>query len=727
MVSPLRRHAAGYFALALCAGCLMSSHEAAASAKYGETRALTNAPDASQPGPETVSTGEYKFAATIDNEILPSIATEIWARVFWPKNLTHEPHPILFFLHGNHPTCGSGSNPRIDNDCSYTRTGTCPEGMIVTPNHEGYNYLGQQLASWGYVVVSINANRGITCGDGNSDDWGLNLARGRLILRHLEQWYQWSTQGGAPESLGLGPEAWKGVIDFQNVGLMGHSRGGEGVRAAYNLYKDEGSPWPARIPGLDIKGIYEIGAVDGQAGRVLDADDTAWNQLLPMCDGDVSDLEGRLPFERMIEKRAETRKTPKSLYMVWGANHNFFNTEWQTSDTYDCVGHEGIFGPGPVSEAQEKVALESVSAFFRAHVGRHTVAALAENFDPTYSVPKSVTSITRIQRDHIATADVAFAARVEEFDQATGTNSNDVPNAANGIQIEHEQEEPPQRAKISWQGASTANFLQVNWSADGAGRDISALATLDFRVSRQDMHRGETEPTDFSVQLVDANGRLSSEVPVSRFVEILGPAHEYVVVYQTVRIPLSEFGPIDRKAIHGIRFVFDRSTRGGIYLANIRFAADPGPWINLKPQLPLTLEEGTSVVPPRPPRPPATPLSFQAGHRELRESTARLIGAKQISGSSRFGIASQARVEIVVQAPDQFPVEDALPTLVMNGVPFSQARYAPGGKIDKLIFTIPQKVFVKLPPTGRMHIQYGRKTATKVWRLPDYNKAELSH
>src|SRR6185436_19424459 len=59
-----------------------------------------------------------------------------------------------------------------------------------------------------------------------------------------------------------------GKIDFTNVGLMGHSRGGQGVLAAYNLYRNSSidpraTPpdiaWGTRIPGMTIKGIFEIG------------------------------------------------------------------------------------------------------------------------------------------------------------------------------------------------------------------------------------------------------------------------------------------------------------------------------------------------------------------------------------------------------------------------------------------------------------------------------------
>ena len=48
-----------------------------------------------------------------------------------------------------------------------------------------------------------------------------------------------------PDTLGVDLA---GKIDFQNVGTMGHARGGEGVRAAYEQYRDAGSARPTEPP-----------------------------------------------------------------------------------------------------------------------------------------------------------------------------------------------------------------------------------------------------------------------------------------------------------------------------------------------------------------------------------------------------------------------------------------------------------------------------------------------
>jgi len=212
------------------------------------------APDATGAGPYPTATAEYRLPAEIDPNVIAGRFTEVWARVYWPDPLPDN-SPMLVFLHGNHGTCGTcpggmfigyqcaDGSPRIDSGSQYTTSGTCPPGSVVSPSHEGYGYVADQLASWGYLVVSINVNRGINAATGVPGDSGLNLTRGRMVLKHLWLLSQWN-QGIAPTPDSLGIDL-TGKIDFSNVGLMGHSRGGEGQRATYEQYRDAGSPWPS--------------------------------------------------------------------------------------------------------------------------------------------------------------------------------------------------------------------------------------------------------------------------------------------------------------------------------------------------------------------------------------------------------------------------------------------------------------------------------------------------
>ena len=147
----------------------------------------------------TAISADYKLPASVDPEITSDVETEVWGTLWRPKVLNKSPYPLVLLLHGNHATCGHfdpSLGVRIDDRIDYTFTGTCPAGYVVTPNHRGYDYLAEQLASLGYVVVSINANRGITAADGFEGDQGLNLRRGRLVLKHLELLSRWNRSGG---------------------------------------------------------------------------------------------------------------------------------------------------------------------------------------------------------------------------------------------------------------------------------------------------------------------------------------------------------------------------------------------------------------------------------------------------------------------------------------------------------------------------------------------------
>ncbi|HME91301.1 MAG TPA: hypothetical protein VKE49_07745, partial [Myxococcaceae bacterium] len=244
-------------AVTFVAGCQSGALDALAisSKKSADS---TPAPDPTGIGPNATTSAEYQFDPLVDSDVLADRQTEIWARVYMPSDLSVGTFPVVMVLHGNHETCGTGSNPRVDDNCQYTTTGTCPSGYVMAPSYAGFGYLADRLASWGYIVVSINANRGINCGAGISFDDGLVLARGRLILKHLQRLSEWNTNAGTtPASLGVDLQ---GKLDFSQLALIGHSRGGEGARAAFALYRDSGSPWPGRIPDpLTFQGIFEIG------------------------------------------------------------------------------------------------------------------------------------------------------------------------------------------------------------------------------------------------------------------------------------------------------------------------------------------------------------------------------------------------------------------------------------------------------------------------------------
>jgi erythromycin esterase-like protein len=227
---------------------------------------------------------------------------EVRAEVTRPVD-AHGRRPLVLILHGRHSTCFTGG---ADGDSG--GVWPCPEGWEPIPSHLGYRYLTDVLASQGYLAVSVAAN-GINGQDAWMPDAGTS-ARSQLLRHHLELWARWSRRGGDP---------WGGLFRHQvamdQVVLVGHSRGGEGInRAAIDAIGD------ARYR---IRGLVSYGPT--AFGRQV-TPDVPSAVLLPACDGDVSDLQGQayVDWSRDLAPSVALR----SAVLALGANHNYFNTEW---------------------------------------------------------------------------------------------------------------------------------------------------------------------------------------------------------------------------------------------------------------------------------------------------------------------------------------------------------------------------------------------------------------
>ena len=98
-------------------------------------------------------------------------------------------------------------------------------------------------------------------------------ARGELMQAHLDKWQTFSTVGGAPFGTQFVDQ-----VDMQNVGTMGHSRGGEGVVRNFQINQALGSPY-------GIKAVLPLAPVDFFRPVI---NKVAQSVILPVCDGDVS-------------------------------------------------------------------------------------------------------------------------------------------------------------------------------------------------------------------------------------------------------------------------------------------------------------------------------------------------------------------------------------------------------------------------------------------------------
>ena len=644
----------------------------------------------------------------------PQVEVQDHAAVFFPATLPATPSPLIVLLHGNHSTCGSNTTPIVQDrfPIHLSREPVQPGRRFRTP---GLHLSRHELASWGYIVDSIDANMGITCGNGTSQDSGLVLARGRMVLRHLQLLSSWNKNAGTtPSSLGVDLA---GHIDFSNVGLFGHSRGGEGIRAAYNLYKSDpnvGVPWTTQIlSAVTFKGMFEVGPVDGQSDMTLNANGTAWNVLLPGCDGDVVALQGMKPYDRMLQDTTESPAEPKSMVEVWGANHDFYNSYWQNSDSTGCVGTTPLWSiNASSSENEQETAIASVIPFFRAHVGATADPTLAVSFDPSYPILPEVAAITRVDRTYTATSNNLDTTHVENFSTDSTNGSMGHPFGVNNVTLTvgtvPEHSSTLMAGEIIWTSSGADTYFQDNWTATPEGLNVAGNTSLNFRVSRNNSSSNPSAATDFSVNLVFADGSLGTTVDLADYFDLLGPigssgsllddsdTPDYHETLSTVRIPLSALGAIG-KQVSGVRFTFAGTSTGDIFISSIDLATNPIGSGGLETSSGYTGSgsDGANAV-------------------KLQNSQASQQGAqvqnavKPINHLGRVQRANDSSGDVIieVQSDTSFPVRDALTVLRLNGKNVAVATIDLSGDLHSLTFRVKSDEISALSDEVKLDVGY---------------------
>ncbi len=189
----------------------------------------------------------------------------------------------------------------------------------------GYAYLGELLASRGFILASIDEN--FLNSNWAGDLGGENNVRGWLLLKHLELWRTWNEQEENP---------FHNKVDLSHIALIGHSRGGEAIvhAAAFNrlLYY----PDNAKISfdfGFAIKTLIAIAPIDGQyepVGMPTPIENVNYLVLQGSHDGDVDFFAGARTYRRV--RFTDHNYWMKTALYIHRANHGQFNTVWGPYD-----------------------------------------------------------------------------------------------------------------------------------------------------------------------------------------------------------------------------------------------------------------------------------------------------------------------------------------------------------------------------------------------------------
>ncbi len=215
-------------------------------------------------------------------------------RVWFPDG--EGPFPIVLVTHGNH--------------------------TMEYFSDDGYGYLGELLASRGFITVSLDQNFINYSNWSGSPKKDMEL-RAWLILHHLLQLEEFNNTQGTP---------FYKKVDFNKVALIGHSRGGLASTMAADYKKwfaDDASL--EGIENIKIESVIGLAPTDKKVdGKTPNLWETNYLVIHGAQDADVNSFRGDRQYGRTYF-RSGSKKFKSSLYLAQ-ANHSYFNTQWGRKD-----------------------------------------------------------------------------------------------------------------------------------------------------------------------------------------------------------------------------------------------------------------------------------------------------------------------------------------------------------------------------------------------------------
>ena len=507
------------------------------------------------------------------------------ARVWYPEG--PGPFPLILIVHGNH--------------------------QMEQWSDPGYRYLGELLASRGFILASIDEN--FLNGTWSGDPPNEKAPRGWILLEHLRLWRDWNGKAGNP---------FFGKVDLDKIALMGHSRGGEAAATAALFNKLSYYPDDATIKfppyGFNIRSVVAIAPADGQykpSGTWRTIENVNYLVLQGGHDADVSSFLGSRQFDRV----RFTVPGPwfKSELFIYRANHGQFNTVWGRYDSGDgparwFLNTKPLLPP----EDQRRIASVYISAFLEAtlHERREYLPLFRDVRAGRDWLPDTLC----VNRYEDATWR-RIAGFGEDVDVTTGT----MP----GVRISADNFSIWKEGRIPFRdGDRQRNGVFLGWNRktekpvpvpvytislpDGAGAGNQSVLAFELSTTDDDppvpkdaKERKEKdkkgaskdpEPVDFTVGLTDAAGKTAA-LPLSRFGALQSPLKARFLkagfidekaykkasepVLRTIELPLRDFTAaapdFEAAKLRAIRLRFDRGEKGSIVIGDIGFREEVTP------------------------------------------------------------------------------------------------------------------------------------------------------
>lgn len=415
--------------------------------------------------------------------------------------------------------------------------------------YANYGFLLDHLAANGFVAMSIYMPSGLH-----------GLARANAFFNHL-----------ALVKTIFGPKL------QNNVGVLGHSRGGEAVFKIARLNQSLGL-------GIGLNAMFALAPTD-QYGRetISGAAATPLHVLYGAKDADVS---GWPPYAGYNVRQSgfslydRTDDKDKSMTFVEDATHNGFVT---TNE----------FAPAPLlAEAdQRRILLADANGFFRMALrgeaqwtgmlnGEWRAPSVASSPAKTHVQYRSTNrrtvddfegahTPTSWQTSTIGGANAQTGLPATPVEAQLYPNDNQSPHDSGGL-------------RLGWDTTTD----RMEFALPAGQRDVSGFATLSFSVTRVAGSAANplSDAQNLRVTLADAGGNERS-IRVSAFGSIpveaaANTAGNVKSAMTTIRVPLAAYEivcagtvPVDLTNVVGVTFGFTEKPTGEIALDNVEFSS----------------------------------------------------------------------------------------------------------------------------------------------------------
>jgi dienelactone hydrolase len=528
-------------------------------------------------------------------------------RVWYPDGAG--PFPLVLVVHGNH-------NPDDYSD-------------------PGYKYLGELLASRGFILVSVDEN--FINGNLRNESDG----RAWLLLEHFRAWKAFTDSSSNP---------FHDKVDWNNLGIMGHSRGGEAVGHAAAFNRMARYPDDANVKlgyNFNIRAVVAIAPIDAQykpAGQFEPLENVNYLVIHGSHDGDVSTFHGLRQFNRL--KFTDGNMWFKSAIYVYRANHGQWNQVWGNTDSGPTSARFLDLRGLITQEEQRQFGRVVIGGFLEAtlHGRKEYLPMFVDHRTAGAWLPKTM-YLTRFQENTYK----PLASFDEDVDVTTGTVS--------GVTLSGDSLSTWKEANLPFRWTNdvmNTNAVWLGWSNRVAGDDTtkrgkparftvglsdslsSALALNDQSVvmlslaptsdtpgprkaatdstkkdsTKKDSTKApakksapapkkkaekDTTPVDLTVELEDRDG-VVARLPLSAFgvprrpleVHVLRRAqrekqnfrNQFELIPQTYVMPIADFQRAAPRfaasRLRAIRLVFDRAIAGTVIVDDIG-VANPDP------------------------------------------------------------------------------------------------------------------------------------------------------